>query len=539
LLLLLGVILGGIYLRTLAPGLTWANRGADGGDLITAAVTGGVAHPSGYPTYLVLARLFQLLPVGTLAYRTNLLSALCALLSALLVADLARRSCTGSHKVRYLAGLLAGLGFGLSPLLWSQAVITEVYTLHILFVALILWLMPITPGTRFLEGTVFLNSVWLDRLNGLIFGLALGNQITVAFLLAFWLFCCMVSNERENSQLDSERDSTDDTNKKSPRLSAFAKGAQSVRVLRIDWRSLARRLVWLLLGLSIYLTLLVRARSGSPIIWGNPVDFKGLWWLISGQMYQDRVFSLSPEFIWPRVRNWAGLLRSQFGLLGLALGFYGLFYGKPRATRFYWIAGWIFLVYSVFSIGYNSSDSYTLLIPAYLAFALWFGLGASALLEAMQETRWRAWLTPLGSLVLLVLIGVNAWVNLPTVDASRESSAEAFGREILAVAPQNAVMLTQEDKDSFALWYFHYALGERPDLAVVIEPHLKYDWYRRTLRTIYPDLPPFEIALGGDGRIIFADLGRPLCKVHLEEAEMLCPNCAAKEGTSEMLKCSP
>ena len=38
------------YLRTLAPGITWANDGYDSGDLITAAVTGGVAHPTGYPT---------------------------------------------------------------------------------------------------------------------------------------------------------------------------------------------------------------------------------------------------------------------------------------------------------------------------------------------------------------------------------------------------------------------------------------------------------------------------------------------------------
>ena len=48
-----------VYLASLAPGLTWANFGADGGDLIAAAATGGVAHPTGYPFYLLLARLFQ------------------------------------------------------------------------------------------------------------------------------------------------------------------------------------------------------------------------------------------------------------------------------------------------------------------------------------------------------------------------------------------------------------------------------------------------------------------------------------------------
>src|SRR5437879_3085739 len=63
------------YARTLAPGVTWANDGADSGDLVTAAATLGIAHPTGYPTYLLLARLFQIIPLGDLAARTTLLSA--------------------------------------------------------------------------------------------------------------------------------------------------------------------------------------------------------------------------------------------------------------------------------------------------------------------------------------------------------------------------------------------------------------------------------------------------------------------------------
>lgn len=61
------------YSLSIAPGLTWVQYSADGGDLISAAATSGVPHPSGYPLYLILARGFQLLPVGELAFRTNLL----------------------------------------------------------------------------------------------------------------------------------------------------------------------------------------------------------------------------------------------------------------------------------------------------------------------------------------------------------------------------------------------------------------------------------------------------------------------------------
>ena len=71
-----------VYVATLAPGLTFEHNGADGGDLITAAHTLGVPHPSGYPTYTLLAWLASQLPVGTIAYRANLLSAVCASLAA-------------------------------------------------------------------------------------------------------------------------------------------------------------------------------------------------------------------------------------------------------------------------------------------------------------------------------------------------------------------------------------------------------------------------------------------------------------------------
>ncbi len=35
----------------------------------------GIAHPTGYPLFVLLGKLFTLLPVGDIAYRTNLLSA--------------------------------------------------------------------------------------------------------------------------------------------------------------------------------------------------------------------------------------------------------------------------------------------------------------------------------------------------------------------------------------------------------------------------------------------------------------------------------
>jgi hypothetical protein len=137
---ILVISLMGLYLSTIAPGLSWANYGSDGGELIAAAATGGVAHPSGYPLYLLLARLFQFLPIGSLAFRTNLLSAISTTFAALLVFESVEHSLPlVDGRPNWWAGLAAAYAFGLAPLIWSQAVITEVYG-YISRLAIILFL---------------------------------------------------------------------------------------------------------------------------------------------------------------------------------------------------------------------------------------------------------------------------------------------------------------------------------------------------------------------------------------------------------------
>src|SRR5947199_7419012 len=53
----------------------------DSPELITAAVTLGVAHAPGYPLFTVLGHLFSLVPFGSIPFRINLLSAICGALT--------------------------------------------------------------------------------------------------------------------------------------------------------------------------------------------------------------------------------------------------------------------------------------------------------------------------------------------------------------------------------------------------------------------------------------------------------------------------
>jgi hypothetical protein len=66
------------YLWTLAPTVTLV----DSGEQIVAARFLGVAHPPGFPLYLILAHLFSLIPIGNIAFRINLASAFFAALAS-------------------------------------------------------------------------------------------------------------------------------------------------------------------------------------------------------------------------------------------------------------------------------------------------------------------------------------------------------------------------------------------------------------------------------------------------------------------------
>ncbi|MEP7133555.1 MAG: DUF2723 domain-containing protein [Chloroflexota bacterium] len=493
--ILLALSLSGIYLFTLAPGLTWANAGSDGGDLITAAWTGGIAHPTGYPLYLILARIFQWLPIGSLAYRTNLMSALAMTAAAVLVYGLVTQTLSQSGiDLNWPAGLAAGFAFGLAPLVWSQAVITEVYALQAFLTALILNLyLPSRPLQD-------INPKSLDRWRGLAIGLAAGNHITTLFVVPLALFLGSLQRESEE--------------KAAPRTESPRYGK-----LPIDVVSLLRQLIWFGIGLSVYLILPLRAMAHPPVNWGNPITFERFWWLVSGQLYQSYYLQFTLAGGWGHVQTWAVLLLQQFGLVGLVLGSLGLaLFFTP--SRLYAFTIWISIVYSALMFVYRSDDALVYLIPVYLVFAIWIGLGAGNVMGrfALRSNSIRLGL----GLLLIGYFVIRSLGFVEQVDAAPDLRAEQFGRQVLDAAPDNALIFAKGDQAVFSLWYFRFALNERPDLVVIAEDLLHFDWYQETLQKVYP-------ALGVPGpfpwpeTIALANPQRAVCYIqYTDQAEINC-----------------
>ena len=490
---LAGVIALILYARTLAPGLTWAHHAADGGDLLAAALVGGVPHPSGYPTYQLLLRAAIALFPGEPARAGNWLSALCAAAAVGLFADLAGRMLARMVSITpalsAVAALAAALTWAVSPTFWGQAVVTEVYTLNALAVVALLWLLwrwreAIDAGAR--------GSAWLAGA-GAVLGFGLGNHLSLLLMLpgaATWLW-------------DGRK----------PAGGSLGRG-------------LLAALGAAVVALGVYAYLPLMAAATPPVNWEDPRTLQALWALVSGRLYRGLIFGLPAEHLPDRLLAWASEVVRQFGgpwaaLLALA----GLWRLDRRLHAWWQTTGLIALTYSVYAIAYNSPDSFVYLIPAWCVMALWLAAGLDWLLGGV--TGWldrtgdpapdaavsvhesdtnrrtvrgtirvfvgkfvdgRADLFRLALIALIlgvpVIAAARAWHES---DLSRDREAQAFVSRALADAAPDAILLTSGDSATFALWYAVYGLGQRPDVAPVNVNLLAFDWYRRALAERHPD----------------------------------------------------
>ncbi|HEX6383102.1 MAG TPA: DUF2723 domain-containing protein [Anaerolineae bacterium] len=328
-----------VYLLTLAPDLTWANYGVDGGELITAAISGGVPHPPGYPTYVLIGKLFSYVPLGTVAYRFNLLSAVATAIAAAFVTAtasqlLASRLPNGQlpdTTIPFVA-IAAGLTFAFAPLVWSQAIIAEVYGLNLAFVAAFLWALLSQRPT------------WLV---GLLLGVSITTHLTSLLLIPL-------------------------------ALALTPRGRWLPLTLGIS------------LGLAPFLLPAWLAQTDSPVVWGEPATPGGWWWLVSGRLYHHNVFGLPTARLWPRLQRWIWLWLNQFTLLGLPLVAAGLV--SAREGKQYWLVATATL-YTLYAFTYDAEDAAVLLLPSLLLLSI-------VLAQGLQRLGWVALFLPLASLLL-------------------------------------------------------------------------------------------------------------------------------------------
>lgn len=418
------------YGCTLAPTV----HTLDSAELTTGSYVLGIVHAPGYPLYLTLGRLFSLLPIGNVAYRANLMSAIFAAATSLITFWVL------VHFTKHrLISLAATLTFAFSFYFWQEAVVAEAYTLETLMIASFLLVLlrwrAAESGNKLLVLLAFL------------FGLSLGNRTTtLLFLPAFALY-----------------------------VLAETKG----RILR-DYKVLILMLIAFLLGLCIYLYLPLRYLADPPLnyasdqLYGvNLTTPGGLWWMMSGQMYHFYAFGYGLVEAMQELTSYLGQLWRNFLGVGALVGVVG-WIGMWRSSRRRFTLVFLPFLFNVaFFVNYRVVDKDTMFLPTYLLWTVALAHGYVWIIDAcgkwshhLQLERLR--ISPASAIVATaVAIGALGGVlNWRWADHSNDIYTESFARHLLAHVPPNALIVA-DWSPGVVLEYFQLVEGDRPDVVIM------------------------------------------------------------------------
>lgn len=345
-----------LYVATLAP--TVATVFDDSLEFQVVLPSLGIAHPTGYPLYTLLGWLASRLPVGDLAYRVNLFSALAGAATVGVLFLAARRL----DSSRLSATLMSSV-FALGTVWWSQATIAEVYTLHGLAVALILYLTLSDQGTR---------TPWL----ALVFGLALAHHRTTLLL--------------------------------APGVAVYLLWSDPGLLRRP--RDLTKLALAFLLPLLLYLYLPLRSQSVASLD-GAVIDTWGSFWRHVLASDYGAFLSANPLAIERPASYPLRLSLSQMGLAALLLGLLG-WLRWPQQPRRWTLLALIFAANLAFALGYKTADVDVFYLPVIMVWLLVASAGLSWLLQRLAE--WlerldllrsgRAWQVVLPALLAAVVL---------------------------------------------------------------------------------------------------------------------------------------
>ncbi|MDD5765215.1 MAG: DUF2723 domain-containing protein [Candidatus Marinimicrobia bacterium] len=216
------------------------------------------------------------------------------------------------------------------------------------------------------------------------------------------------------------------------------------------------------------------------------------------------------NYMYVRYFNWQFIGRSidkvnpwQFFLpFPFLIGIYGLMihFGKDRNKALSVLA--LFLFTGLMIVLYLNQDdpqprerdySY---VGSFFAFAIWIGIGASALishLSNLKNEKLRKPLTYACAALLILVLPLNI-LRANYHEHSRKGNFVAwdYSYNILQTCEKDGVIFTNGDNDTFPLWYLQEVEGIRRDVKVVNLSLLNTPWYIKQLRDIEP-----KLSLGG------------------------------------------
>ncbi|MES2210690.1 MAG: DUF2723 domain-containing protein [Chloroflexota bacterium] len=439
----------------------------DTGEFQTILPIMGTAHPTGYPTYVLVGWTVNLLltPLGEPAFRMNVLSLLFVAAAAAATVHLVARL-TGRTPI----AMAAGVAVALAPSTWRLATHADPHTLHLALVAILLVLLVRWEQAR--KARPASADRWLVAAS-IVFGLSVGNHsLTLLLAVPVGLFVLSV---QPGILLR-------------PRLMALCAAA--------------------LLGTltAVYLELPLRAGPfRAPLVYGRPDTWDGFWYIALAEQFRGSLHDPLGEL--PRkFAELAKLTSAQFGMMAplIPVAFLAT---ALRHWRYALLTGSAMLITLTFNASYSNADIGRYYLGPILWAWTWLAVLAALFVEqiarAMDVDGPAGEVTvdesatgdapdgaaediapetpttqgtrpgPAGPILAVVLGGLlllptaaDVGIRAELADSSHDTAARRWVTAVLANVEPNAVIVSWWST-STVLWYAQFVDQLRPDITVV------------------------------------------------------------------------
>jgi hypothetical protein len=494
-----------LYILTLAPTASmW-----DTSEYMTAAYTLGLPHPPGNPFFVLIGRVFAILPVGpTVAYRINVLNALASAVSAgmwFLITERVLVSWFPQRWQRITGGALAAFIGATAFTVWNQSVVNEkVYTLSLVGVAICAWLTvrwcddPDGPSAdRLLVLVAYLCGLgYSNHMAGMLAAPAVGLAVLIRkpSTVLRWklILACAAALVLGATPFATQPI-------RAAHFPAMNEGEPTgcATEIAVDCTFSAKTYERFMYNFN-------RGQYGKPELGERqaPLDAQiGMWWLYFKWQWWRDAFSERPG------------VQNAMAVFFLALGLIGGWVHFTRDRRSFWFFGPLMftmtlalIFYMNFKYGHSQAPELGNSVPrevrdrdyfylwSFSAWSVWAALGLLYLWETIAtllgadevrlgretvtqpRTRSLALASPVLALALIPLFG-----NWTQASRAGQTDTVDFARDLLNSVEPYGILITVGDNDTFPLWYAQEVEGIRKDVLIANTSLLNTDWYTRQL----------------------------------------------------------
>ena len=400
-----------VYVRTMLPGVSFGDWAES--EYVPSRL--GILHPTGYPFYTLLGKLFSMIPLESVAWRANFLSGMAAAGVVGMAVLIAVRL-----GVRPVFAAVAALSLAATATLWEEATFSEMNSLHVLLVALLLHRALVWRDERRTRDLL---------IGALLAGLCVSNHGLAITVVPIVISFVLVDARREILGR--------------PVVLAGALGAFA-------------------LGLLPYLYLPLRALAGPAEVYGTFLTWDGFFAHVSGAQFRGDMHFTSIESVkaaWAALPQVVDHLVSLSNVVFVVVAVIGLAILLVRDRWF----GLLVLVLGVVNVYFYANYLGNLahyLLTTWLILAIGLAVAAEAVGEVRARFGSRLDGAQYAVLVLPLVLFASNWA---AHDQSANHDGERFTAEVFAALPPNALLITYWDALT-PLSYEHCVEGVRPDV---------------------------------------------------------------------------